>query len=130
MTNIPSRFAAAAAATLLALGACSTEPETIQSGAVDPQAEALNAAEPVSDLKMIQASRTYRCKDNSLLYVDFYTNNTADARIGQDGERVQLTAGEDGAYTAEGWSLSGNEPQITATIPGKGSQSCKVGGAA
>ena len=124
-TNLP-RFAAAAAAALLALGACSTEPETVQSDTFDPQAEALNQAGPVSDLKMIQASRTYRCKDNSLVYIDFFTNNTADARLGQDGERVQLTAGEGGAYTAEGWSVSGNEPQITATVPGHGTQSCKA----
>ncbi|MFN3388453.1 MAG: hypothetical protein ACK40O_05935 [Allosphingosinicella sp.] len=126
MNSTLPRFAAAAAAALLTLGACNSEPETIESGAVDPQADALNQAAPVSDLKMIQASRTYRCKDNSLLYVDFYTNNTADARIGQDGERVQLAAGEGGAYTAEGWSLSGSTPEITATAPGHGTQSCKA----
>ena len=33
---------------------------------------------------MIQASRTYRCKDNSLLYVDFYTNNTVQVRTAKD----------------------------------------------
>lgn len=126
MTTILPRFAAAAAAALLTLGACNMEPETVESGTVDPQAEALNQAAPVSDLKMIQASRTYRCKDNSLIYVDFYTNNTADARLGEDGERVTLTAGEDGAYAAEGWSVSGNAPQITATVPGHGTQSCKA----
>lgn len=126
MATIFPRFAAAAAATLLTLGACNTEPETVESSTFDPQAEALNQAAPVSDLKMIQASRTYRCKDNSLVYIDFFTNNTADARLGQDGERVQLTAGEGGAYTAEGWSVSGNEPQITATVPGHGTQSCKA----
>lgn len=118
-------FTAAAAAALFTLSACG-EPETVTAGPDDPQAEALKKAPPVTNLKMIQASRTYRCKDNSLIYVDFYTNNTAGARIGQDGERVELTAGEDGAYTAEGWAISGNEPQVTATAPGMGTQTCKA----
>ncbi|MDT9598032.1 YajG family lipoprotein [Sphingosinicella rhizophila] len=115
------------AAALLVLAGCDNEPETITGGLNDPQAEALKNAAPVEAPPMIQASRTYRCKDNSLLYVDFYTNDSARARTKRDGETTVLTA-VDGKppYTAEGWSISENAAQVTVTAPGKGTQSCKA----
>ena len=76
---------------------------------------------------MIQASRTYRCKDNSLLYADFYTNDTVQVRAAKDQPGTTLTAPAAGQpYTAEGYSLSANEAQISYTAPGKGAQSCKA----
>lgn len=118
----------AAIAASLSLAACDTKPETVMApGAADPQAEQLAKAAPVEPPPMIQASRTYRCKDNSLLYADFYTNNTARVRSERGGESTLLTAVEGGApYTAEGYSLSANAVQVTYTAPGKGSQSCKA----
>ena len=76
-------LAAAPLAALLALAAC--ENETID-GNVDPNANAAaaNAAAALPPPPMIQASRTYRCKDNSLLYADFYTNNTVQVRPAKD----------------------------------------------
>lgn len=119
-------LAAAALAALLSLAACKNEPEVIDANP-DPMAEDLANAAPVEAPPMIQASRTYRCKDNSLVYVDFYTNNTAQFRTQKDGPATTLTAAEaGGAYTAEGYSVSGNAPQVTVTAPGKGSQSCKA----
>ena len=76
---------------------------------------------------MIQANRTYRCKDNSLLYADFYTNQTVNVRAQKDGPSTTLTAAAEGQpYTAEGYSLSANAAQINYTAPGKGAQSCKA----
>lgn len=76
---------------------------------------------------MIQASRTFRCKDNSLIYVDFYTNNTARARTEKDGTPTVLTAADGKPpYTAEGWSVSENAAQVSITAPGKGTQNCKA----
>jgi len=123
-----SRIALAAAplAALLALAAC--ENETID-GNVDPNANAANAAAgpPIAPPPMIQASRTYRCKDNSLLYADFYTNDTVQVRPAKDKPPTVLTAAAAGQpYTAEGYSLSANSEQISYTAPGKGSQSCKA----
>jgi hypothetical protein len=119
-------LSAAALLALFSLAACG-EPETITAGADDPQAEALQNAAPVAPPPMIQASRTYRCKDNSLLYVDFYTDNTARVRTKKEGEATALTATDGkGPYTAEGWSVSGNAAQVNITAPGKGSQSCKA----
>ena len=117
-----SRTALAAAP----LAAC--ENETID-GNVDPQANAANAsATPAAPPPpMIQANRTYRCKDNSLLYAEFYTNNTVQVRSAKDKPPTVLTAAAAGQpYTAEGYSLSANSEQISYTAPGKGAQSCKA----
>ena len=117
-------LAAVAAAATLMLGACNSGSDDAENAQANA---AQNTAAPVT-LKMIQASRTYRCKDNSLLYVDFYTNDTAGARIGQEGERTELTAADgQPPYTAEGWSISANADEITLTAPGKGTQTCRAG---
>lgn len=117
-------LAAAPLAALLALGAC--KQQTIN-GNDDPQAEALNNAAPVEAPPMIQASRTYRCKDNSLLYADFYTNDTVQVHAKKDDPGTTLTAAAAGQpYTAEGYSLSANAAQISYTSPGRGTQSCKA----
>ena len=118
---------AAAFAALFTLSACNSEPETINAGPADPQAEALNNAAPVENVRMIQASRTFRCKDNSLIYADFYTDNTASVRTEKDGARTVLNA-TDGKppFTAEGWSISDNAGEVSITAPGKGTQSCRV----
>ncbi|HYG47105.1 MAG TPA: hypothetical protein VD846_04100 [Allosphingosinicella sp.] len=121
-----TRFALAAAplAALLALAGCQNE--TID-GNVDPNANAAaNNAAPVAAPPMIQASRTYRCKDNSLLYADFYTNNTVQVRAAKDQPATTLTAAAGQPYTAEGYSLSANSEQISYTAPGKGSQTCRA----
>lgn len=127
MQQIPRILAAVPAAALLALAACNSEPETIGNTTYDPQAEALAKAPPVELPPAIQASRTYRCKDNSLVYIDFYTNNTALYRTEKGGEATTLTA-ENGQppYKAEGHSISANADQITLTAPGKGTLSCKA----
>jgi hypothetical protein len=123
MMNNPIRFAAPLAL-LVALGAC--QQQTIDANN-DAQANAANDAAPVEAPPMIQASRTYRCKDNSLLYADFYTNDTVQVRSKKDGPATTLTAAAgQPPFTAEGYSLSANEAQITYTAPGKGTQSCKA----
>jgi hypothetical protein len=119
---------AAVSLAALTLAGCNSEPETVTANADDPQAEALKNAPPLTEAPpMIQASRTFRCKDNSLVYVDFYTNQTARIRTEKDGTPTVLTAqGGKPPYTAEGWSLSDNAAQVSLTAPGKGSQSCKA----
>lgn len=119
--------AAAPLAAALALAACNSEPETVTSELPDPQAEALKNAAPVELPPAIQAARTYRCKDNSLVYIDFYTNNTARVRKERGGESTTLTAvAGNPPYVAEGYSVSANADQIDYTAPGAGTQSCKA----
>jgi hypothetical protein len=117
---------AAFAAAFLALSGCSNEPEIVDTNP-DPQAAELAAAAKVELPPAIQASRTYRCKDNSLVYIDFYTNNTALVRKEKGGEAATLTAPAAGqAYVAEGYSVSGSGPQIDYSAPGQSGQSCKA----
>jgi hypothetical protein len=124
MNKTPS---VAALAALLALGACNSEPETIVAGPADPQAEALKNAPAVEAPPMIQASRTFRCKDNSLVYADFFTNQTVRVRTEKDGTPTVLAAASGKPpYTADGWSVSDNSKDITLTAPGKGTQTCKA----
>lgn len=117
-------FAAMTAASILSLGACNSEPETIND--FDPMAEQLKNAPPVKELPpSIADSRTYRCSDNSLVYVDFYTNNTALLRTRQGGDAVTLTAeGGNPPYRAEGHSVSANAASVRITAPGKSNLSC------
>jgi hypothetical protein len=127
MMKTPFRLAAAPLAALFALAAC--ENPTIDPNKEDQAnaAAAANSAASVEAPPMIQASRTYRCKDNSLLYADFYTNDTVTVRAKKDGPGTTLTAPAAGQpYVADGYSLSANAAQISYTAPGKGAQSCKA----
>ena len=120
-------FAAAPVAAFLSLAACNQEPETVSTNGADPQAEALAKAPPVELPPAIQASRTYRCKDNSLLYASFYTNNTVKVSADRNVEGTILTAADgQPPYVAEGYSLSANADTVSYTAPGKGTQSCKA----
>ena len=115
----------AAAAALAALAACNTEPETITVNQFDAQSAALQNAPAVELPPSIQASRTYRCSDNSLAYVDFYNNNTAVYRGSREGAAVSLTAeGGNPPYVAAGHSVSGNGENVRITAPGKNNLSC------
>jgi hypothetical protein len=118
---------AAALAALVALGACNNKPQTIVASPDDPQAAQLKDAKPVAAPPMIQASRTYRCADNSLVYADFYTNNTVAVRTQKGGTPTTLTA-TDGKppFKAPGYSLSANAAKVTFEAPGKKSQTCDV----
>ena len=126
MQNHTRFLTAAVLGTTLLLAACG-EPETISGDAPDPDAAALNAAAPVELPPMVTHSRTYRCNDSSLVYVDFFSNNTAVYKTDKGAAGTTLTAAEPGkAYTAEGYSLSGDGPQVQIAAPGKKSQSCKA----
>jgi hypothetical protein len=128
MEKTPLRLAAPLGA-LLVLVACNQEPETVDLNP-DPQAGVLANAAPVELPPSIQASRTYRCKDNSLVYIDFMSNNTALVRSAKGVEppvatMTSETAG--GEYkSADGYTVSGNAAQVSFTAPGKGTQSCKA----
>jgi hypothetical protein len=120
---------AAGLAATLSLAACNTEPEVVEANP-DPQAAELAKAPPVELPPAIVASRTYRCKDNSLVYIDFMSNNSAFVRKTKGGEPPLATVTAETAggefKSADGYTVSGNSEQITYSAPGKGSQSCKA----
>lgn len=119
----------AAVAPLLALAACnnSKSPEVVDSNP-DPLATELANAAPVELPPAIKAEKSFRCKDNSLVYVTFFEGDKqANIRTEKDGTRTILraeTAGE--PRTAEGgWSLTGDPANITLEQPGKPALTCR-----
>ena len=128
MQKIHRVLTAASIAVLVPLAACNQEPEVINAGPPDTQAEDLAAAAPVELPPSIIASRTYRCKDNSLVYIDFLSNQKANYRTVKGGEpaAVLTSAAPGEPYVADGYSVSSSDTEINLTAPGKGSQSCKA----
>ena len=126
-----------------ALAACNPNPETIvANGAPDPMAEELANAAPVELPPAIAASKTYRCKDNGLVRIDWLAGGKgANLRVGEAATVIPLrtaapvatdgneVAPADGALIAEGgYSLKGEATasKVDLTVPGKGSQTCHV----
>ena len=118
------------AVALSLLSACNKndEPEVV-GGPADPMAAQLANAAPVELPPSVKVSRQYRCKDTSLIYVDFLSDDkTANLRTEKTGAPTKLVAAEPGKpFTSEGgYSVEGNGKQITATLPGKSGISCKA----
>jgi hypothetical protein len=130
---------------MLALAACNKS-ETSAEADAGAEAPAATAA-PVELPPAITASGTYRCADNTILYVDFLgKNEAADIRVGDKAATaVRVTApvaevpAADAAAapaaeaapagpmkSADGESsLSGEGKQINVKLAGKGAQTCK-----
>ena len=117
-----------AVSALLALSACNNEPEVIDRGPPDPLGDQLNNAAPVELPPSVKVSKSYRCKDGSLLFVDFMSDDkTVLVKTEKEGTATKLMMAEPGKpFTAEGYSLTGNGDTVTAEVPGKASQSCKA----
>jgi hypothetical protein len=112
-------------AAAVTLSACNNE-ESINDTIGDPQSAELANAAPVAPPPMIKSSHNYRCKDNSLISVDFMTDDkTANLKLGKEGPSTQLVAPEAGQpfVSADG----------TQTITGTGANitfngsACKTG---
>lgn len=121
---------AVAAAALLA--GCNQEDHTIVAGGPDdsdPAAEALQANGPIELPPSVQASKTYRCADNSVVHVDWLSDGkTANVRTDKGGT-VQVTAPEAGQTMTggTGYSVAGAADAASVQIATGGSaQSCKA----
>ena len=118
-----------AVAALLVLAACNSKPaspEVLDSNP-DPMATTLANAAPVELPPAIKSEKTLRCKDNTLVYVTFFQGDKqANVRTKEGGTPTKLVstvAGE--PKTAEGgWSMTGDESNVTLTQPGKSAQVC------
>ena len=124
-----------------ALAAC--EPETIRGGEQpDPMKDQLANAAPVDLPPAIAASKTYRCKDNSLVRIDWLQGGKgANLRVGDDNTVTPLRppapsaeGGNEAASAAAGlvaeggYVLKGDATAATIKLamPGKGAQICKA----
>ena len=93
-----------------ALAGCNSKGHTITA---DPTGDNIAANAPVALPPSITASKSYRCKDNKLVYVDWMSDGTA---------RVKKTREEVGTPVTPGNELKGDAHAATITYNG---QSCK-----
>ena len=110
-------------AAVAALAGCNNQTQAETEAANQAANDAANAN--VKLPPAIVASHKYRCKDNSLLSVDWLSDGTSNsARATPDGgTAVTLTQAEAGGpYSAEGTSLTGDPKAQSVTYKG---QSCK-----
>ena len=120
---------AVAAAALVSLSACQNQPEEVTSVAPDPQASALANAAKVELPPSVTASKTMRCADNSLIYVDFYSGDKqVQVKTDKAGTGTMLKAPEAGEpFVADGgYKLTGTPSSVSVTLPGKGAKTCKA----
>jgi len=129
MTRTSLLITLAAAA---ALAGCNKENHTIVAGGPPDEADT-NATgnAPVALPPSITASKIYRCADNKVVYVDWFSDNkTATVRTDKGGNPTPVTAAEAGKpMTAPGgYSVEGSPSTGSAKIavPGHPAQSCKA----
>ncbi len=105
------------AAASIALMAC--QKETIVQGGKKEEATAnpASAAEVVLPPSIV-ASKSYRCKDNSVVYIDWLSDGSARAKTDKAAQATPIKVGEAGTP-----SLNGDSTAATVTYNG---QSCKA----
>jgi len=127
MTRKPLLLTLVAAA---ALAGCNKESHTIIAG---PPGDDTNTAAN-ANVKLppsIIATRLYRCTDNSVVTVDYLSDNkSANVRAGKDTTSTQGTATEPGKpmTSANGYAVDGSPSSSSAKIavPGHPSQTCNA----
>ena len=93
-----------------ALGACGGRAQNDVAEANAAEATTANVVLPPA----IAASKTYRCKDNSRVYIDWLSDGTARAKATRDEVGEPVVLGED---------LKGTQADASVTYKG---QSCKA----
>ena len=94
-----------------AIAGCNSNDHTITAGGPD-EANAAEAAQNVTLPPSIAASKSYRCKNNKLVYVDWMSDGTAHAKETKDGVGMPVAPGD----------LTGDPKSASITYKG---QSCK-----
>ena len=85
----------------------------------DPQAEIANSAAPVTLPPAITAQKVYRCKDNSVVYVDWYADGSARVKKDRTEQGTQVPAPAAGEKSA----LGGDAKSASITHNG---ETCKA----
>jgi hypothetical protein len=106
-----------------ALAGCEQETITANGPYDDRQANA-NANAGVTLPPSIAAQRAYRCKDNSLIYIDWYSDGSARVKAARNEVGTQIPAPPEGNVTDAAPSpLQGSRQDASITYNGK---SCHV----
>ena len=116
-------------AALFLLAACDSQPTTIVAGGpADPDADKIKSAPPVKLPPAVLANKSYRCKDNRLVYIDWFNDNqTANLHLkDKTATPVVLSAPKAGeAYVGSGYTLTGTPTSKSITLKKGGSgQDC------
>jgi hypothetical protein len=126
MTRLPLALLLAGAA---ALSSCNKS-HTVVSGSEDDNGTNATAPKNVELPPMIQSAKSYRCGDNSTVYVDWMSDKkSANIRTSQAGAPNHVSADSQGkpmsgnGYTLEG-AFAGSSVKVT--LPGKGTQTCEA----
>lgn len=127
MTRTPLLITLAAAA---ALAGCNKENHTIVAGPPEYGDNNAVANGPVALPPAVASSKTYRCTDDKIVYVDWLADNkSANVRTEKAGAPTQVTAPEAGKpmAAAGGYSVEGtaSASSVKIAVPGHPSQSCK-----
>ena len=119
----------------LALAACNNEP-IVGGEQPDPMHDQLANAAPVELPPAIAASKTYRCKDNSLVQIDWLAQDKGAYIHGEGTAQTHVKPAApvegqpaSGDLVAEGGFVlkgSASASTVTLTVPGKGAQACKA----
>lgn len=118
----------AATFALLALAACKKQTTVIDPNP-DPMKNEVAAAPPVQLPPSISATVEFRCKDQSVVSVDFFKGKMqATVHPTKAGEPVHLTSATAGGpfTTPDGYKLSGDEKKIMWKDKDKPELSCHV----
>ena len=107
MTRTALLITLAAAA---ALAGCNSKDHTIVGGPDGDEAQNATKNAPVALPPSITASKSYRCKDNKLVYIDWLSDGTA---------RVKKTREEVGTVVTPGTELKGDSNAKTITYGGQ-----------
>lgn len=101
----------------VALAGCNKENHTIVAGGPDAEENATGPASntPVALPPSIAASKSYRCDDNTLVYVDWMSDGSAHVKMKQSDTPTVIAAGSP--------DLKGDAQATTVTYKG---QSCKA----
>ena len=128
--EVMTRTLILALAAAAALAGCNNESHTIDPNKVDDSANDIANAAPVTLPAPIKATKTYRCKDNSIVQIDWLADNqTANVRTGKQVASTQLKAPAAGEpMVAEGFSLTGTATDSSVKLmrPGTDAETCKA----
>jgi hypothetical protein len=114
---------AASIAALALLAACNSQPTTITgNGPSDPTASEIAEAPPVKLPPAVLVSKSYRCKDNSIVYVD-YMNDAVSVHYRAKKEAMPTTL----TAPAAGQPFVGDNIELTGA-PNATAVTVKTGG--
>lgn len=142
-------LAVAPLAALIALAACSEQEPEVVGEMSDPNSEEIEELDPAELPPMRVREASFRCDDNSVVYVSFYTNDSQvgvameqdaiqtilpNEAMAEPAESEEAAEGEEAVeatdgpprYSGEGYTLVGNSDasSIQFARPGGSLQTC------